>query len=516
MSGDEKTGAPEKSTSPAPADSTSTVPSSSSSSSRRWYLLILAFAVVVAVVVATALVVRHRNGSDIAAAAPIAAVPAVVDAAGSAGADGDGSGSRWVDAVAGALAGPAAAEGLGKLSGHVTDVATGDELWTASPDIALVPASATKLATATAALLTLPVEDRVETAVFAGTEPGQLVLRGGGDITLQRTAGTGFFTDAASIADLASQVSTALGGQAVTSVVVDNSLRAGDLFNSTWDTSDITGGNIAPLSAVMIDAGRVNPDDNYSPRSSTPATDAGRAFAAALGDPDLPVSLSETPVDVVAGAAVDGEPRSDGAEIEPLGSVRSATLATRLRDMMLHSDNLLAEAIGREVAVARGEPDTFAGAATAVLGALAQAGVPVDGAVLKDCSGMSGENRLSARILDSVLALAAGAPVVGGDGTSEDAGDADSPVALRLLLDTLPVAAADGTLSDRYLPGSGAESAAGRIRAKTGTLDGVNALAGTVTTDSGRVLTFAFLSNGSDQAAGRAALDRLAAALRRV
>ena len=163
-----------------------------------------------------------------------------------------------------------------------------------------------------------------------------------------------------------------------------------------------------------------------------------------------------------------------------------------------------------------GKSATFSGATDAILETLGEAGIDVDKAVLKDCSGMSEDNRLSARILDGVLALAAGSPVSDDVDDSADGDIADRAAELRLLLDALPVAAADGTLSDRYLSGSGAESAAGRVRAKTGTLDGVNALAGTLTTDSGRVLTFAFLSNGSDQDAGRAALDRLAAALRKV
>ncbi|WP_297005499.1 D-alanyl-D-alanine carboxypeptidase/D-alanyl-D-alanine-endopeptidase [uncultured Corynebacterium sp.] len=473
------------------------MPETSRISSRRWLYGIAAFVVAVAAIVAVALVVDHSRRPDIGPAAEIAAPSPVVDAAPPAGDDGA---APAADTVAAALAEPVADGALGEVTGHVTDVATGSGIWSADPDRTLVPASATKLTTATAALLTLPVDDRVATTVLPGTEPGQLVLDGGGDITLQRTGDSGFFTDAPSIEDLAEQVTGALGGQRVTSVVVDNSVRGGDLFNSTWSTDDIAAGNVAPLGAVMVDAGRLDPTDNYSPRSGTPAADAGRALADALGAPGIPVTVSDEPVETSA---------AEGAT--PLGTVRSATLGTRLRDMMLHSDNLLAEAVGREVAAARGKPQTFAGATGAVLETLAEAGVPVDGAVLEDCSGMSEDNRLSARILDGVLALAAGAPA--GD---DAAGSGDRTAELRLLLDALPVAAADGTLSDRYLTGSGAETAAGRVRAKTGTLDGVNALAGTLTTDSGRVLTFALLSNGSDQDAGRAALDRLAAALRRV
>ena len=75
---------------------------------------------------------------------------------------------------------------------------------------------------------------------------------------------------------------------------------------------------------------------------------------------------------------------------------------------------------------------------------------------------------------------------------------------------TLPVAAGEGTLVERYtdLPGRG------WVRAKTGTLDETSGLAGTVTSEHGNVYTFAFLSNGSSVLPARQALDELASALR--
>ena len=85
----------------------------------------------------------------------------------------------------------------------------------------------------------------------------------------------------------------------------------------------------------------------------------------------------------------------------------------------------------------------------------------------------------------------------------------------RALLDLLPVSHAEGTLAARFGEGSGADAAAGWVRAKTGTLSGVSALVGTVMTEDGRALTFAFLSNGSEVGEARAALDRLAASLRK-
>ncbi|HEX8866844.1 MAG TPA: D-alanyl-D-alanine carboxypeptidase, partial [Lentzea sp.] len=71
-----------------------------------------------------------------------------------------------------------------------------------------------------------------------------------------------------------------------------------------------------------------------------------------------------------------------------------------------------------------------------------------------------------------------------------------------------------GTLAGRY--GGNASAGKGWVRAKTGTLTGVNALAGVVVDVDGRVLVFAFMSasNGDPETAVRPALDVMAAALR--
>ena len=76
----------------------------------------------------------------------------------------------------------------------------------------------------------------------------------------------------------------------------------------------------------------------------------------------------------------------------------------------------------------------------------------------------------------------------------------------------LPVAGGDGTLEDRF--GTGTASAGrGIVRAKTGTLTGVTALAGVVTTADGRLLVFATMSNGRSPADVRPRLDTFAATL---
>ncbi|HET8642999.1 MAG TPA: D-alanyl-D-alanine carboxypeptidase, partial [Pseudonocardiaceae bacterium] len=84
---------------------------------------------------------------------------------------------------------------------------------------------------------------------------------------------------------------------------------------------------------------------------------------------------------------------------------------------------------------------------------------------------------------------------------------------LRPMVNGLPVAGGSGTLAERYLAGPSVPGR-GHVRAKTGTLEGVNSLAGIVVDADGRLLVFALLSNGSTAATARPALDAIAAALR--
>ena len=75
--------------------------------------------------------------------------------------------------------------------------------------------------------------------------------------------------------------------------------------------------------------------------------------------------------------------------------------------MLGRSDNVLAETVGREVAVATGNEHSFEGTTKAVTGTLQQAGLDVTGVTLRDVSGLSVENRIPARTLDRVISEAA-------------------------------------------------------------------------------------------------------------
>jgi D-alanyl-D-alanine carboxypeptidase/D-alanyl-D-alanine-endopeptidase (penicillin-binding protein 4) len=153
------------------------------------------------------------------------------------------------------------------------------------------------------------------------------------------------------------------------------------------------------------------------------------------------------------------------------------------------------------VARAKGAPPTFAGASAAVLQVLRENGFDVGATTLLDGSGLSVRDTVPARLLTDLLSTAA-APDESQHRTA----------ALRPLLVGLPVAGGSGTLASRY--GGPATEGRGWVRAKTGTLTGVNSLAGTVLSADGRVLVFALLSNGPDPEAVRPRLDALAAALR--
>ncbi|MGZ8802300.1 MAG: D-alanyl-D-alanine carboxypeptidase/D-alanyl-D-alanine endopeptidase, partial [Mycobacterium sp.] len=152
---------------------------------------------------------------------------------------------------------------------------------------------------------------------------------------------------------------------------------------------------------------------------------------------------------------------------------------------------------GREVAAELNRPPSFDGAARAVLSVLDGADIDTTGARLLDSSGLSVDDRLTADTLDEVINAAAGS----------------AQPDLRPLVDLLPIAGGSGTLSNRYLDTDQGRAAAGYLRAKTGSLTGTNSLAGIVTDESGRVLTFALLSNEAGPS-GRTALDALAAILR--
>ncbi len=375
----------------------------------------------------------------------------------------------------------------GAASMQVVDAASGAALFGLAAGTPRSPASTVKILTTTAALAAFGPDAVLATQVVAGAGD-QVVLLAGGDQLLSAGAGDPSAVDGhAGLADLAAQVAAALRARGTGTVTVglDDRLFSGATRSPHWQGDPVAGGYVAPITAVAVHAGRLTSKD-YARRSPDPARAAAQAFAARLRAQGITVTGAITRV-----AAPVGSPL--------LGEVRSAPVGEVVEYALQRSDNTVAEALARLVAEHAQRPTTFTGAGQAVLSQLAGLGLDVSGAVMVDGSGLARADHVPASLITAALQLAV---------------DQDHPE-LRAVLTGLPVAGATGTLADRFRTGSRA-AAAGLVRAKTGTLTGVSALAGTVVDADGRLLLFALLtdraSTGTDP---RPALDAVASRLAR-
>jgi D-alanyl-D-alanine carboxypeptidase/D-alanyl-D-alanine-endopeptidase (penicillin-binding protein 4) len=175
------------------------------------------------------------------------------------------------------------------------------------------------------------------------------------------------------------------------------------------------------------------------------------------------------------------------AESEPLGEL--------VRRLQKTSNNFMAEQLVKALgAASAGPPGSWASGVAAVEGFLAEVGIPRGAYVMKNGSGLNDANRFSARQTVQLLA----------------AMSRRFPLAAEFLA-ALPVAGKDGTIRTR-MEGT---DAAGQVRAKTGTLDGVVALSGYVETAGHERLAFAILVNdhGGRNGAVTHRVDELAALL---
>jgi D-alanyl-D-alanine carboxypeptidase/D-alanyl-D-alanine-endopeptidase (penicillin-binding protein 4) len=229
----------------------------------------------------------------------------------------------------------------------------------------------------------------------------------------------------------------------------------------------------------MVDGGRVRPGS--AARVPDPAKQAAQVFAGYLRSLGL---------DVVA--VQRGRAPADAAEI---ARIESPPVADIVEGMLTESENTQAEMLAHLVGSSALGDGSFAGGAEATEAALVELGLDTSGLELVDGSGLSGRNRASARLLADLLV------------------DVTDDPALAPIAPGLAVAGLTGTLADRF---QSAATRAGRgvVRAKTGTLTGVVALAGTVLDRDGRVLVFAIIANRVRSIpATRETMDRVASRL---
>ncbi|MGW7417615.1 D-alanyl-D-alanine carboxypeptidase/D-alanyl-D-alanine endopeptidase [Streptomyces sp. NPDC054863] len=365
---------------------------------------------------------------------------------------------------------------LGTLrTASVVDAATGKQLYGRGERDVMTPASTVKIATTVAALSALGPDHRIATTVLAAPDGKRIVLKGGGDPTLEKDG----------LRTLAADTARALRdkGADKVSLSYDTTLYTGPEIHPIGEGNE----NLARVTSLMVNEGRTDGTrSGIGARTLDPAGDAARAFAAELR---------------ALGVQVTGDPASGKApaDAQPVAKTLSAPLSALVERTLTHSDNDIAEALARQTALAAGGEVSFAGAGKAVYDRLVELNLPADGlltgAHFADGSGLDRGDRVSAGLLTALLARAA---------------DPAHPE-LRSVLTGLPVAGFSGTLQTRY-----AEKAAGTglVRAKTGTLTGVNTLAGTVVTKDGRLLAFAFLAGDTPAPdPAQKALDAMASAL---
>jgi D-alanyl-D-alanine carboxypeptidase/D-alanyl-D-alanine-endopeptidase (penicillin-binding protein 4) len=173
------------------------------------------------------------------------------------------------------------------------------------------------------------------------------------------------------------------------------------------------------------------------------------------------------------GVAVHGITRIDTSRPGFVLGTVAHTLDSVLHRINKPSDNLGAEILLKTLGIAEsGGQGTAEGGLGVVKKYLAGTGVDTTRLILADGSGMSFYDAISP---DAIIKLLT----------------AQSGEAFRRLYESLPVAGVDGTLKNRMRHGP----AFGNVHAKTGSLTGVSALSGYVTTADHELLAFSMMCN---------------------
>lgn len=346
-----------------------------------------------------------------------------------------------------------------------------------------MPASTTKLLTTTAALSALGPRHTFRTSVVRAGR-GDVVLVGGGDPFLASRPAPGTYPHVADVTTLARTTAERLRRDGVRRVRVDydDTRFSGPAVSPHWPASYIPDAVVSPITALWVDEGRSA--TGYG-RVADPSETAATVFAGVLAR---------------HGVRVIGVPRERPAPqgAPELAGVDSAPLSQVVERILLVSDNEAAEVLGHQVGLAVDGSGSFAGGVRGVEAELRRLGVDLTGARLNDGSGLSRQDRLAPTTLVSVLQTAASA----------------RHPELRSVVTGLPVAGFTGSLADRF--DGAAPEGRGRVRAKTGTLTGVSALAGIATDVSGDPMVFALVADRvrlPDTLDARDALDDAAARL---
>jgi D-alanyl-D-alanine carboxypeptidase/D-alanyl-D-alanine-endopeptidase (penicillin-binding protein 4) len=402
----------------------------------------------------------------------------------------------------------------------VASLDSGRVLYARDPDALLNPASNVKLFTSAAVLARLGPEYRFETDVLVDALPSagmvkSLYVKGRGDPT--------FVTERlwALAGDIAHRDVKVVKGD----ILVDDSFFDGEREGPGYDQEKGDRSYLAPVGALSLnfnvvaihvaagarvgDKGRVElePASEYlevdnrvrtvkatGRRRVTPASfrlPSGRqritvdarlplgnrnhVFYRKIDDPPAYFGWTLKRLLELRGVKVTGQVRR--AAIPPtarlLTTAESESLGEIVRRLDKTSNNFVAEQLLKTLgAEKKGQPGTWPKGVQAVEDFLADVGIPRGSYVMKNGSGLNDANRFSARQTVTLLReMWRRFPVM-----------AD-------FLAALPVAGKDGTTRWRM------DGTEGRLRAKTGTLEGVTSLSGYVETAGFDRLVFSILVN---------------------
>lgn len=373
---------------------------------------------------------------------------------------------RALDSLADTTIGPTG----GLLGGYALRLRDSVPLWWRNPRTRLLPASTQKILTVGAALSGLGPNFRWHTTLWRrggireGVLAGDLVLEGGGDPTLGTADGPG-------LAPLAQALKQAGVRKVQGNLVALDTLtgREWNLWPQGWSLSNAGDGYGGPIAGLNWGQNRTGDRSVREPRRV-----ALTALRQALSRAGIAVTGTDT---TVAARGDTGLPRR--AELVAVGSVQSPRLADVARICLRESVNPYAEAMVLTLGLGQRGAPREAGRER-LKRILAAQGVNLEDVSVDDGSGLSRYDLATPETMARRLAR-----------------DRSAPPGLRMT--DLLARGGQGTLRRRFalLPDPT------RVRAKTGTLDGVSALVGLTTTSAGDTVAFALMASGYRGGASR-------------
>jgi D-alanyl-D-alanine carboxypeptidase/D-alanyl-D-alanine-endopeptidase (penicillin-binding protein 4) len=361
--------------------------------------------------------------------------------------------------------------------------------YTRNLDAAMVPASVLKLLTGTAALQVLGADTRLATVAGSaqpmtdGVVQGDLFVVGGGDPLLTTPGFQASLDDPEQVGEKYSDLADALvaaGLKEVRGGIVGDDSRFEDVrWVPSWPARYQREGFVGPLSALTVNDGQTGFTDTPDQKTANRKPGDPPGLAAQT----LKTLLVARGVKVAGGGSAGAAP--DG--VHEVARMESLPVAQIVGEMIAASANTTAELLTREMGVvAKGKGTTEAGIQV-IAETLTSLGYDTTGLAQKDGSGLDPTDKVPCPLVLAVLTRAGRDSVIGR---------------------SMAVAGKTGTLRKRMTD----SEATGRVQAKTGTLNEVNALAGFADTPKGNAITFLMIQNGL-QPNGVAWVDKYASLL---